>query len=116
MTTTTVTLEQQLTPLAADLADIQERIAGLQQHEAELKTRIRELVPGSDSYAAGNLTIIISTNRRFDPKKAALVIPAELLPLVSVTTSVVDKERVKVLAPTSYEACFTEYDNKVALK
>lgn len=112
----TLTLEQQLTPLAAQLADIQERISGLQENEAGLKTAIRVLLPGADSYAAGGLTVVVSVNRRFDPKKAALVIPAELLPLVSVVTSVVNKGKVEVLCPGAYQDCFTEYDNKIALK
>ena len=110
------TLADTLEPLAADLADIQNKIAALQLEEAALKGKIRECVPGPDQYQAGNLTCVVSTNRRFDPKLAATIIPADLLPLVSVTTSVVDKKKVEVLVPNSYDACFIEYDLKVALK
>ena len=73
-------------------------------------------MPGPDTYTAGNLTVVISTNRRWDSKKAAKVIPAELLPLVSVTTTVVDKTKVSVLCPGQYDACFVDYDNVVKLR
>ena len=116
MTTVNTTLANQLAPLAADLADIQDKIATLQLEEASLKRKIRESVPGPDTYTAGNLTVIISTNRRWDSKKAAKVIPAELLPLVSVTTTVVDKTKVSVLCPAQYDACFVDYDNVVKLR
>lgn len=117
MTTTITTLQDQLAPLAAKLADIQDQIATLQLEESALKTKIRDTLPGPDTYQAGNLTIICSQNRRFDQKLAATVIPADLLPLVSVTTSVVDKERVKVLCGQDIlDACFTTYDNIVKLK
>jgi len=109
-------LANQLEPLAADLANIQDNIATLQLQEATLKRKIRESVPGPDTYTAGNLTVIVSTNRRFNPEQAKQVIPSDLLPLVSVTTSVVDKERVKVLCPDQYEDCFVTYDNVVKLR
>ena len=117
MNTPNTTIADQLAPLAADLADVQDQIATLQLVEAALKSKIRDTCPGPDSYAAGNLTIVVSTNRRFNPQLAATIIAPDLLPLVSVTTSVVDKERVKVLCGADIlEACFVTYDNKVALK
>ena len=116
MNITNTTLADTLTPLASDLADLQDKIAALQLEEAALKNKIRETVPGPDAYAAGNLTVVVSSNRRFNPQLAATIIPSELLPLVSVTASVVDKERVKVLAPAQYDACFVTYDNIVKLK
>jgi hypothetical protein len=113
---TNTTLADQLTPLAAQLADIADRIGALQLEEAALKSKIREMVPGSDRYAAGNLTVVVSQNRRFDPKLAAKVIPPDLLPLVSVETWVVDKTKVQVLVPDKFEDCFVEYDYRVAIK
>jgi len=117
MTTVNTTLASELAPLASELADIQDKIATLQLEEATLKRKIRESVPGPDSYTAGGLTVVVSTNRRFDAKLAAAVIAPDLLPLVSVTTSVVDKERVKVLCtPDVLEACYVTYDNVVKLR
>lgn len=116
MTTPNTTLADQLEPLAGELANIQDNIATLQLEEAALKRKIRESVPGPDTYAAGGINIIVSSNRKFNPQLAATIIASDLLPLVSVTTSVVDKERVKVLCPDQYEDCFTEYDLKIALK
>jgi len=116
MTNPNTTLTDQLEPLAGELANIQDQIATLQLEEASLKRKIRESVPDPDTYAAGNINVIVSTNRRFNPELAKQIIASDLLPLVSVTTSVVDKERVKVLCPDQFDACFTEYNLKVALK
>ena len=69
MTTVNTTLADQLAPLAADLADVQDKIATLQLEEATLKRKIRESVPGPDTYTAGNLTVMVSTNRRFNPEQ-----------------------------------------------
>jgi hypothetical protein len=116
MTTANTTLADQLAPLAGELATIQDQIATLQLVEAALKSKIRDTCPGPDSYAAGNLTVVVSSNRRFNPERAAQVIAPDLLPLVSVITSVIDKTKVSVLCPDQFDACFTEYDLKVALK
>ena len=116
MSAPNITLQDDLTPLAAELAGVQDTIAHFQLTEAALKTKIRELVAGPDSYAAGGLTVVVSANRRFNPAKAALVIPAELLPLVSVATSVVDKKKVEVLCPAHFDDCFIEHDLIVKLK
>ncbi len=107
-----------LTDLAAQLADVQEQAASWQQREEEIKDQIRNHpdIHGPDKYAAGNLTLVVASNRRFDPKRAAEVIPAELLPLVSRAEQVIDKERVKVLVPNAYEDCFTSYQDRVSIK
>ena len=114
---TNTTLAEQLAPLAAQLADIADKIAILQLEEAALKSKIREAVPGPDAYAAGNLTLTVSTNRRFDQRKALAAIPEDLIPLVSAQTWVVDRKRVEVLCdqPT-LQACFTDFDYRVAIK
>ena len=115
--TTNTTLASVLAPLAGELATVADQIATLQLQEAALKSKIRDLVPGPDQYQAGKLVVVVSQNRRFDPRLAATVVPSDLLSLVSTTISVVDKERVKVLCgPDVLEACFVTYDNRVALK
>jgi hypothetical protein len=116
MTNPNTTLTDQLEPLAGELANIQDNIAGLQLSEAALKSKIRELVPGPDAYAAGNLTVVVSSNRRFDQKKALAAIPADLIPLVSEQTWVVDRKRVEVLVPDKLADCFTDFDYRIALK
>ena len=110
------TLDQQLAPLAAKLADIADQIASLQLEEAAIKTQIRDSVDGPDRYAAGNLTVVVSTNRRFDQRKALAAIPADLIPLVSEQTWVVDRKRVEVLCPDQLAGCFTDFDYRVSLK
>jgi len=113
---TNTTLEQTLAPLAADLADIQDRIAVLQLAEAALKAKIRELVPGPDQYTAGNLVVTISTNNRFDPKKALTLIPEALTPLVVENIPTVNRDKLKALAPDIYTAAQSSGDYRISLK
>lgn len=117
MTTTTDTaiLADTLTPLAADLANIQNRITELQQRETSLKAAIRELVTGPDTYQAGNLTIVVSTNRRFDQARALTLIPDPLRPLVIDTVETVNRDKLKALAPDIYEQAQTAHDYKVSV-
>jgi hypothetical protein len=111
------TLDNILQPLATALADIADKIATLQLEEAALKSKIRETVPGPDSYAAGNLTVTVSSNRRFDQKKALAAIPEDLIPLVSERTWVVDRKRVEVICDgATLQNCFTEFDYRIAIK
>lgn len=113
---TNTTLENILAPLAADLAEVQDRIAALQLAEAALKSKIRELVPGPDAYQAGNLVVAISTNNRFDPKKALTLIPDELRPIVVENVPTVNKDRLKALAPDIFAAAQTSGEYRISLK
>lgn len=114
---TSITLEQALTPLAVELAGVQDRIEHLKLDEAALKEQIRALATTPDTYAAGGLTILVSTNRRFDQKLAAKNIPAHLVPLVTYKSApVFDKVKVSVLAPAVYDDCFAVYETKISLR
>ena len=107
MTTTTVTLEQQLTPLAHQLADILAAKSALEEDERSIKATIRSLVPGPDTYSAGDVSITITSNRRFDPKTAERVLPVDLLNLCRV--SKIDATAAKaVLPPSVYQQCMAE--------
>ena len=64
-----------LAPIAAELATILADKAALEERERELKAQIRSMVPGPDTYAAGNVDLTITANRRFDPKRALPLIP-----------------------------------------
>ena len=107
MTTTITTLQDQLAPLAAKLADILTAKSAIEEEERTIKATIRALVPGPDTYAAGNINITVTTNRRFDPKTAERVLPIELLNLCRV--SKVDATAAKVvLPPAVYLQCMAE--------
>jgi hypothetical protein len=110
------TLTAQLTALAAQLAGILDQKNSLEEHEKRIKTQIRELVPGPDSYDAGGITISVSTNNRFSPEKALPLIPAELLPMVSTTQTVVDKDRLRVLLPDVFAQAQTVGEYRIGLK
>ena len=102
-----MTLEEQLAPLATRLADILAAKSALEEDERDIKATIRELVPGPDTYAAGDVSITITTNRRFDPKTAERILPVDLLNLCRV--SKIDATAAKaVLPPGVYLQCMAE--------
>ena len=50
-----ITLDEQLAPLAAQLADILAAKSALEEDERAIKATIRHLVPGPDTYSAGDV-------------------------------------------------------------
>lgn len=110
--------EVTLVQLASDLANAQADLEKAQRRVDEAKAAIRSTLPGPDSYAAGDATIVVAPNTRFDQTLALKAIPAELLPLVSreETKVVVDRTRVEVLLPQLLDACTARYEDKVQLK
>jgi hypothetical protein len=106
-------LTDTLTPLAAELARILADKAELETRERDIKARIRALVPGPDTYAAGDAALVVSTNRRFDPKKALPLIPESVLPLVTYPETVIDKDRLRVLLPEVWEAAQVAGDYRI---
>lgn len=107
-----------LTQLAEALADAQENLTYAAAKVDALKEAIRTHpdVNGPDKYAAGHATLVISTNRRFDPKKALPLIPAEILPIVTRTETVVDKDKLKALLPDVFEAAQNDGAYRVAIQ
>lgn len=107
-----MTLAEQLAPIATRLAHILEAKTELDAEEKTLKAQIRDLVPGPDTYTAGNYTLTISHNRRFDPKKAEQILPTELLDLCRV--SKIDPTAAKnVLPPALYSECMAQVGDDV---
>jgi hypothetical protein len=106
--------------LAMWLVDAQANLEKAQGSVDEIKEMIRTHpdIHGPDTYAAGNLTIQVQPNTRFDQALAEKAIPADLLPLVTVekTTRTVDRKKVEVLAPDCLEACIAHYPDKVVVK
>lgn len=114
-----MTLEETLTPLAADLATIQDHIDKLRLEEARIKEQIRSLVKNApDTYQAGALVVVVQANRRFSAELAAKAIPADILPLVSKPT--IDAAKVKALNEVTprdwFNDCFQDYQAIVKLR
>ena len=109
------TLEQLAQQLATALANLDDA----KKYADALKEQIRQhpdvATGGPDKYAAGDATLVVSTNRRFDPKKAMPLIPEEILPLVSYPETVIDREKLKALLPEVYETAQTEGSYRVGL-
>lgn len=102
-----MTLTDQLAPLASELATILADKADLEQRERDIKASIRALVPGPDTYQAGDVALTVSANRRFDAGLAERILPTELLDLCRV--SKVDAAAAReVLPPAVYAQCMAE--------
>lgn len=65
------TLSDTLAPLVAELASVAEARGALEARERQIKAAIRALVPGPDRYGAGDRTVEVTPNRRFDAAGAA---------------------------------------------
>lgn len=112
----TTTLADRLAPLAAELARLAADKAEIEARQEEIKAQIRELVPGPDKYAAGDLTITVSANHRFDPKAAERILPPELLDLCRIAK--IDSAAAReVLPPALYAQCMADVgEYRVSLK
>lgn len=108
-----------LTDLVRDLAAALAHLDDAKQRVDDLKEQVRQHPAvadgGPDKYAAGDVTLIVSTNRRFDPKKAMPLIPQELLPLVTHAETVVDRDKLKALLPDVFEQAQVEGSYRVGL-
>ena len=114
-TTTTTTLGEQLAPLAARLAQLQEAADLLAQQIDDVKAQIRDTVPGPDNYAAGPLTVQVQTNGRLDTKAIAAKYPPTQHP--ELYSQTVDVRRVRQqLAPVDLEALTAYGTPKVVLR
>lgn len=92
-----------LDQILADWFDVADRLDQLQQAKAALAAELRELGPGRHNGTAGTATISAPT-ARFDPAKAAEVLPADMLEACRET--VITASRAKaVLPPALYELC-----------
>lgn len=109
------TLEQLTQQLATALANLDDA----KKYADALKEQIRQHPDvqrgGPDKYAAGDATLTVSTNRRFDPKKAMPLIPEEILPLVTYPDTVIDRDKLRVLLPDVFEAAQVEGSYRIGL-
>lgn len=107
-----------LEPLAAKLARVLDDKAQLEAEERALKAEIRALTndTGPDHYAAGPLTVVVSSNSRFDEKKALALIPADRLDDVTYPETRVDRDRLRVLLPHIHDAAVKVFDNKIQVQ
>lgn len=72
-----------------------------------IKLQLRASLDLGTHTAPTGVKVIVSPNRRFDPKLAEQVIPLELLSLVQ-STGVDSKKAKAELPPKLYEACMKE--------
>lgn len=80
-TQTTQTLAEQLAPLAAELATVQEKINDLRDQESTLKAQILDLTHGDPAtYGAGNVDVIVSQASRLNLAAIAKAYPATTHP------------------------------------
>jgi hypothetical protein len=109
-------LEQQLAPLAARLAALQEAKEKLTEQEEQIKARIRELVPAPDTYAAGELQVSVQTNGRLDTKAIAEKYPYDAHPELYGAPAIDTKKVRAHFAPVELEPLTTYGTPKVMLR
>lgn len=122
MTTTSTPAHNttRLANLATRLADAQARkdelTAPLDAQIEELKAAIRDelATEGPGTFTAGDHSITLRPNRRFDPMEALRVLPETIVQ--TITTTTIDTALAKKrLSPDMYEACMTERGNPVVI-
>lgn len=89
--------------------------ADIETEQAVIKERLRNLGVGAHMAPCG-IAVSVSTNRRFNPDKAADVVPPPLLKQIQ--SVVIDSKKAKaVLPPAAYEACMVEVgEPRVAIR
>lgn len=107
-----MTLEQYVN----ELAGIQAEQARLKEVEGYLKGLLHKMLPDTGNYKVGDLTVSVQTNRKFDPDKARELLPAEMLPIVEITTTTIDGKKVQALFPDVFEQAQKQYEHKLLLK
>lgn len=105
-----------LAELAGRLAVILDDLNVLSQEADSIKATIRAGVPGPDTYAAGNLSLVVAANTRFDGKAALKIIPDAIRSLVVTRVEQVDGSKLRILAPAVWEAACTSYEHKVSVR
>lgn len=108
--------QDDLAALAAELAQIAERVNFLTQRADTVKAEIREGVPGPDTYQAGDLTILVGTVRRLNQARALVNVPDDLRASCVEVVERVNGERLKILSPEAYEASVVEYPHSVSVR
>jgi len=109
-------LEDKLTGLAARYTDLTAQRAVIDEELEEIKAAIRDLTPGPDLYAAGDHTVVVAANRRFDEKRALALLPDAVAPLVTYPETRVDKDKLKALAPEVFEQAQVVFAERVSVK
>lgn len=110
---------EELAARAQRLAKLQERIDSDTAEVDAIKAEIRAGVPGPDRYSAGDLSLVVSTNNRFDARKAAAIVdqmPAEVRGIFLETTTTVKKDVLKSLRPDLYEQALAIGQLRVSLQ
>lgn len=109
-------LADKLAPLAARCVALTEQRSKIDAELEEIKAAIRDLVPGADSYAAGEHTITVAANRRFDEKKALQLVPDAVAAFVTYPETRVDKDKLRVLAPEVFEQAQIVYAERITVR
>ena len=106
-------LTQQLASALADLDAVKQRAEGLKE---AIRQHPDVLRGGPDRYQAGDATLTVSTNRRFNEDKALPMIPEEVLPIVTYPQTRVDRDKLAALLPDVFEAAQVESPFRVSIR
>lgn len=106
----------ELVELAAELALVNEQLNVLTQRADTLKATIRDGVPGPDTYAAGALSLVVTSNYRFSQAQGLKHVPPQFRALCVRLVEHVDGDKLKLVAPEAYWQSVTSYPARVSVR
>jgi len=97
----------EIVAVADQIVSLREQIDRMTARKDELTAILRERLKEQDeAYIFGEHRITVKQTYTFSEERARLIIPAETLPLVEETRTVLVEAKVKdYLAPVAYRAC-----------
>lgn len=100
-------ITDQVTALTRDYRQLDLQKVMIEEQQAGIRTRIRDLLDVGDRVDVDGRTVSVTANRRFDPKLAEKELPTELLAMCKVEK--VDAALAKrVLPPALFETFMAE--------
>lgn len=111
--TTTPTVEE----LAIEYLDLKDRAATIDDRIKQIVTQLRDDL-GTGQHPAGDHTVTVTPQRRFNPDHAKEVLASNPDLLAACTETVVTSSKAKqILAPAMYELCMVEAgDPRVSIR
>ena len=103
--------------LATEYLDLKDRAAALDDRIKQIVTELRDTL-GAGKHPAGEHSITVTPQRRFNPDHAKHVLASNPDLLAACTEMVVTSSKAKqILAPALYEACMVEAgDPRVSIR
>lgn len=109
--------EQVYSDLATEYLDLKDRAAALDERIKQIVAELRDSL-GAGKHAAGDHTVTVTPQRRFNATQATEVLGSNPELLAACTETVISSAKAKqILAPAMYELCMVEQgDPRVSIR